>query len=55
MSTNCKLAKLGLNFDMSGKVTPCNLTRYYLEDVDSGEHYNVLTDDVKTIWDSKQS
>jgi MoaA/NifB/PqqE/SkfB family radical SAM enzyme len=53
MSTNCKLAKLGLNFDMSGKVTPCNLTRYYLEDVDSGEHYNVLTDDVKTIWDSK--
>ncbi len=53
MSTNCKLAKLGLNFDMSGKVNPCNLTRYYLEDVDSGEHYNVLTDDVKTIWDSK--
>ena len=53
MSLNCKLAKLALNFDMSGMVQPCNLTTWYLMDLKDDRHYNVLTDDVKTIWDSE--
>ena len=53
MSLNCKLAKLALNFDMSGMVQPCNLTSWYLKDLKDDRHYNVLTDDVKTIWDSE--
>ena len=53
MSTKCKLAKLALNFDMSGMVQPCNLTTWYLKDLKDERHYNVLTDDVKTIWDSE--
>lgn len=53
MSLTCKLAKLALNFDMSGKVQPCNLTSWYLKDQKDERHYNVLTDDIKTIWDSE--
>ena len=53
MSLNCKLAKLALNFDMSGMVQPCNLTSWYLKDLKDDRHYNVLTDDVKTIWNSE--
>ena len=53
MSLTCKLAKLALNFDMSGMVQPCNLTSWYLKDLNDDRHYNVLTDDVKTIWDSE--
>ena len=53
MKTNCKLAKLSLNFDMSGMVQPCNLTTWYLKDLKDQRHYNVLTDDVKKIWDSE--
>ena len=53
MSTNCKLAKLALNFDMSGMVQPCPATTWYLKDLKDGRHYNVLTDDVKKIWDSE--
>jgi len=53
MSTKCKLAKLALNFDMSGMVQPCNLTDWYLKDLKDERHYNVLTDDVKKIWDSE--
>ena len=52
MSTNCKFAKLALNFDMSGKVQPCNFTRYYLEN-DKQDHFNVLSDDIKKIWNSE--
>jgi len=52
MSTECKLAKLALNFDMSGMVQPCHLTDYFLKDKD-GRHFNVLTDDVKDIWNSE--
>ena len=52
MATECKLAKLALNFDMSGMVQPCNLTTYYLQDKDK-RSYNVLTDDIKTIWNSE--
>jgi len=51
MSLECKLAKLALNLDMSGKVQPCNLTDWYLEDK-NGKHFNVLTDDLKNIWHS---
>ena len=53
MSTKCKLAKMTLNFDMSGMVQPCNLTTWYLKDLKDNRHYNVLTDDVKKIWDSE--
>jgi radical SAM protein with 4Fe4S-binding SPASM domain len=53
MSTKCKLAKLSLNFDMSGMVQPCNLTTWYLKDLKDERYYNVLTDDVKTIWESE--
>tara|TARA_Y100000748_G_scaffold246629_1_gene211127 strand:+ start:1222 stop:2406 length:1185 start_codon:yes stop_codon:yes gene_type:complete len=53
MSTKCKLAKLALNFDMSGMVQPCNLTTWYLKDLKDERHYNVLTDDVKKIWESE--
>jgi radical SAM protein with 4Fe4S-binding SPASM domain len=53
MSTKCKLAKLALNFDMSGMVQPCNMTTWYLRDLKDNRHYNVLTDDVKKIWDSE--
>lgn len=53
MNTNCKLAKLALNFDMSGMVQPCNLTTWYLKDLKNERHYNVLTDDVKKIWESE--
>ena len=53
MSTECKLAKLALNFDMSGIVQPCNLTNWYLHDLDDERYYNVETDDIKDIWDSK--
>ena len=52
MNTYCKKAKLTLNFDMNGMVQPCELTNYYLEKND-GSKFNVLTDDVKTIWDSE--
>ncbi len=52
MSIECKLLKLGLNFDMSGMVQPCNQnTGYYLQDEDK-KHYNVLNDDLKEIWHS---
>ena len=47
------MAKLALNFDMSGMVMPCNLTTWYLKDLKDQRHYNVLTDDVKKIWDSE--
>ena len=53
MNTKCKLAKLGLNFDMSGMVQPCNLTTWYLKDLKDQRPYNVLTDDVKKIWESE--
>ncbi len=53
MNTNCKLAKLALNFDMSGMVQPCNYTSWYLKDLKDERHYNVLTDDVKDIWESE--
>jgi hypothetical protein len=53
MSLTCKLAKLALNFDMNGMVLPCNLTTWFLKDLKDERHYNVLTDDVKTIWDSE--
>ena len=44
---------MGLNFDMSGMVQPCNQNiGYYLQDEDK-KHYNVLTDDLKEIWNSK--
>jgi radical SAM protein with 4Fe4S-binding SPASM domain len=53
MPIECKLLKMGLNFDMSGMVQPCNqLLGYYLQDEDK-RHYNVLTDDLKDIWHSK--
>lgn len=52
MTRECKLAKLALNFDMSGMVQPCNLTDWYLQD-DDKKHFNVLTHDVKDIWQSK--
>jgi radical SAM protein with 4Fe4S-binding SPASM domain len=53
MAIECKLLKLGLNFDMSGMVQPCNqLLGYYLQD-ENKRHYNVLTDDLKEIWNSK--
>ena len=52
MNTYCKKARLTLNFDMNGMVQPCELTNYYLEKND-GSKFNVLTDDVKTIWDSE--
>jgi radical SAM protein with 4Fe4S-binding SPASM domain len=53
MSTNCKLAKLALNFDMSGMVMPCSLTKWYLKDLKDDRHFNVLTDDVEKIWNSE--
>ncbi len=44
---------MGLNFDMSGMVQPCNQNiKNYLQD-ENGKHYNVLTDDLKDIWHSK--
>lgn len=44
---------MGLNFDMSGMVQPCNQNiGYYLQD-ESKKQYNVLTDDLKEIWNSK--
>ena len=53
MSIECKLLKLGLNFDMSGMVQPCNQNfGYYLHD-ENNKKYNVLTHDVKEIWNSK--
>ena len=53
MAIECKILKLGLNFDMSGMVQPCNqLLGYYLQD-ENKRHYNVLTDDPKEIWNSK--
>lgn len=51
MNTYCKKAKLTLNFDMNGMVMPCELTNYYFEKKD-GSKFNVLTDDVKEIWES---
>tara|TARA_E500000331_G_scaffold313970_1_gene322986 strand:- start:290 stop:1468 length:1179 start_codon:yes stop_codon:yes gene_type:complete len=53
MSIECKLLKLGLNFDMSGMVQPCNQNiGYYLQDEDK-KNYNVLNNDLKEIWHSK--
>jgi len=52
-STKCKLAKLALNFDMNGMVMPCNHTTWYLKDLKNERHYNVLTDDIKDIWESE--
>ncbi len=52
MSIECKLLKLGLNFDMSGMVQPCNQNiGYYLQDEDK-KKYNVLNNDLKEIWHS---
>jgi hypothetical protein len=52
-TTFCKLATMSLNFDMSGMVSPCNLTNYWLRDTNDKRHYNLLTDDVQDIWDSE--
>ena len=52
MNTYCKKAKLTLNFDMNGMVQPCELTNYYFEKND-GSKFNVLNDDVMTIWNSE--
>lgn len=53
MSLECKLAKLTLNFDMSGMVQPCNLTNWYLKNLKTNENFNVLNDEVKDIWNSE--
>ena len=34
-------------------VQPCTFTTYYLKDLKDGRHYNVGTDDVKSIWNSE--
>lgn len=53
MTIECRLLKLGLNFDMSGMVQPCNQNiGYYLHD-ENKRQYNVLTDDLKDIWNSE--
>lgn len=52
-STKCKLAKMALNFDMSGIVMPCNLTTWYLKDLKDDRHFNISTDDVEKIWNSE--
>jgi MoaA/NifB/PqqE/SkfB family radical SAM enzyme len=52
-STHCKLAELSLNLDMSGMISPCNLTNYYLQDTKNARHFNLLTDDIKDIWHSE--
>ena len=52
-STHCKLAELSLNLDMSGMVSPCNLTNYWLQDTEDKRHFNLLTDDIKSIWYSE--
>jgi MoaA/NifB/PqqE/SkfB family radical SAM enzyme len=51
--TYCKLAELSLNFDMSGMISPCNLTNYWLQDTKDARHFNLLTDDIKDIWNSE--
>lgn len=53
MAIECKLLKLGLNFDMSGMVQPCNQNiGYFLQD-ENNRNYNVLEHDLKDIWNSK--
>lgn len=49
-STYCKLAELSLNLDMSGMVSPCNLTNYWLQDTKDERHFNLFTDDIKSVW-----
>jgi len=51
-STYCKLAELSLNLDMSGMVSPCTLTDYYLRDTKDERHFNLLNDDIKDVWHS---
>ena len=51
-TTFCKLATLSLNLDMSGMVSPCNLTNYWLRDTKDARHFNLLDDDIKSIWNS---
>ena len=51
-STSCKLAKLSLNLDMSGMVSPCNLTNYWLQDKE-GKNFRLITDNIEDIWHSE--
>ena len=51
-STHCKLAKLSLNLDMSGMVSPCNLSNYWLKDKE-GKNFRLIDDSIEDIWHSE--
>lgn len=51
--TYCKLAEVALNLDMSGIVSPCSETNYWLEGEDR-YHINVLKDDLSDVWKNNQ-
>jgi len=49
--SKCLLAKLALNLDMSGMVSPCNITSHWLKDSDKN-HFRLDSTPIQQIWDS---
>ena len=46
--THCKLAQLALNLDMSGMVSPCNITSHWLQDSNK-ENFRLNKDSIEEI------
>jgi MoaA/NifB/PqqE/SkfB family radical SAM enzyme len=49
--THCKLAQLALNLDMSGMVSPCNITSHWLQD-NNKENFRLNKNSIEEIWNS---
>jgi len=49
--THCKLAQLALNLDMSGMVSPCNVTSHWLQN-NNKENFRLNKHSIEEIWNS---
>jgi MoaA/NifB/PqqE/SkfB family radical SAM enzyme len=49
--THCKLAQLALNLDMSGMVSPCNITSHWLQD-NNKKNFRLNKNSIEEIWSS---
>ena len=49
--THCKLAQMALNLDMSGMVSPCNITSHWLQD-NNKENFRLNKNSIEEIWHS---
>jgi len=49
--THCKLAQLALNLDMSGMISPCNVTSHWLKNKNN-ENFRLNKNSIEEIWRS---